>query len=357
MERRGCQFQHRWRETWRVHRNPWTCPRNDNGSRNSRGKVRRWDSRPWPTSSTSTGCGRRIGARARTGRWAWTDRRRGLRGGTGGQPPVAAGTRQVRHVPGTAGAAGPYPQGGHRRPRPGRWGSRPSRIRCCSVRSSWCWSRSTSRTSRTARTASGRDDRRTKPWRASGSRRWRCGGGWIVDVDIRKFFDTIDHGHLRELLQRRVRDGVLLRLIGKWLNAGVLEDGMRHASGGRHATGRGDLARCSRTCSCTTCWTNGSSGRSNRVCKGRAFLIRYADDFVMGFTCEEDARRVMDVLPKRFEKYGLTIHPEKTRLVPFERPSTAPGNAADPRAAPRRDLRPAGVHPLLGPFPARAPGW
>ena len=54
--------------------------------------------------------------------------------------------------------------------------------------------------------------------------------------------------------------------------------------------------------------------------KGRAFLIRYADDFVMGFSREEDARRVMDVLPKRFGKYGLTIHPDKTRLVPFERP-------------------------------------
>jgi len=50
-------------------------------------------------------------------------------------------------------------------------------------------------------------------------------GGWIVDVDIRKFFDTIDHGHLRDFLKRRIRDGVLLRLIGKWLNAGVLEDG------------------------------------------------------------------------------------------------------------------------------------
>jgi RNA-directed DNA polymerase len=50
-------------------------------------------------------------------------------------------------------------------------------------------------------------------------------GGWIVDVDIRKFFDTIDHSHLRDFLKRRVRDGVLLRLIGKWLNAGVLEDG------------------------------------------------------------------------------------------------------------------------------------
>ena len=53
----------------------------------------------------------------------------------------------------------------------------------------------------------------------------KLGGGWIVDVDLRKFFDTIDHGHLREFLKRRVRDGVILRLIGKWLNAGVLEEG------------------------------------------------------------------------------------------------------------------------------------
>ena len=52
------------------------------------------------------------------------------------------------------------------------------------------------------------------------------GGDWIVDVDLRKFFDTIDHGHLREFLKRRVRDGVILRLIGKWLNAGVLEAGV-----------------------------------------------------------------------------------------------------------------------------------
>jgi RNA-directed DNA polymerase len=58
--------------------------------------------------------------------------------------------------------------------------------------------------------------------------------------------------------------------------------------------------------------------------KGRAFLVRYADDFVMGFACEKDARRVLDVLPKRFGKYGLTIHPDKTRLVPFVRPSSRP---------------------------------
>src|SRR5438105_1480272 len=64
----------RWRETGRVHRNPGTCPRNTNGERNSRGKARRWDSRPWLPSSTSTGSVRLIGVHARTGRWAWTDR-------------------------------------------------------------------------------------------------------------------------------------------------------------------------------------------------------------------------------------------------------------------------------------------
>jgi len=53
----------------------------------------------------------------------------------------------------------------------------------------------------------------------------KMGGGWLIDLDIRKFFDTLDKSHLREILKRRVWDGVLLRLIGKWLNAGVLEDG------------------------------------------------------------------------------------------------------------------------------------
>jgi hypothetical protein len=64
--------------------------------------------------------------------------------------------------------------------------------------------------------------------------------------------------------------------------------------------------------------------------KGRAFLVRYADDFVMGFACEEDARRVLDVLPKRFGKYGLTIHPDKTRLVPFVRPASRPAAPGSP---------------------------
>jgi RNA-directed DNA polymerase len=64
--------------------------------------------------------------------------------------------------------------------------------------------------------------------------------------------------------------------------------------------------------------------------KGRAFLVRYADDFVLGFACGEDARRVLDVLPKRLGKYGLTIHPGKTRLVPFVRPPRRPASPGRP---------------------------
>jgi RNA-directed DNA polymerase len=153
------------------------------------------------------------------------------------------------------------------------------------------------------------------------------GGGWIVDVDIRKFFDTIDHGHLRDFLQRRVRDGVLLRLIGKWLNAGVLEDGCVT----RPETGSPQGGVVSPILSNIVLHYVLDEWFEREVqprLKGRSFLIRYADDFVMGFACEEDARRVMDVLPKRFEKYGLTIHPEKTRLVPFERPSDARDGAS-----------------------------
>jgi RNA-directed DNA polymerase len=145
------------------------------------------------------------------------------------------------------------------------------------------------------------------------------GGGWIVDVDLRKFFDTIDRSHLREFLKRRVRDGVILRLIGKWLNAGVLEDGV--LSTPEHGTPQGGVV---------------SPLLANIVLhyvldewfeeevrprlKGEAFLLRYADDFIIGVSREDDARRIMDVLPKRMSKYGLTVHPEKTRLVRFQPP-------------------------------------
>ena len=144
-------------------------------------------------------------------------------------------------------------------------------------------------------------------------------GGWILEVDIRKFFDTLDHAHLREFLQRRVRDGVLKRLIGKWLKAGVMEDGsVSYPDAGSPQGGVISplLANVYLHYVLDT-WFE----QEVRPClRGRAYIIRYADDFVIGFTREDDARRVMDVLPKRFGKYGLTIHPDKTRLIPFQRP-------------------------------------
>jgi group II intron reverse transcriptase/maturase len=148
------------------------------------------------------------------------------------------------------------------------------------------------------------------------------GGCWLVEVDIRKFFDTLDHAHLRDFLRQRIRDGVLLRLIGKWLNAGVLEEGavtVPEAGTPQGGVVSPLLANVYLHYVLDVWFAQEVPPRL----RGRAFLIRYADDFVMGFACEEDARRVLDVLPKRFGKYGLALHPDKTRLVPFHRPPSS----------------------------------
>ena len=155
-------------------------------------------------------------------------------------------------------------------------------------------------------------------------RTMKTGGGWMVEVDIRKFFDTLDHAHLRELLRRRVRDGVLLRLIDKWLKAGVLEDGTLTvpAKGSPQGGVISPLLANVYLHYVLDLWFE---QEVQPRLKGRAFLIRYADDFVIGFTNEEDARRVLEVLPKRFARYGLTVHPDKTRLVPFRSPASSEG--------------------------------
>ena len=166
---------------------------------------------------------------------------------------------------------------------------------------------------------------------------WRqttaLGGCWILEVDIRKFFDTLDHAQLRELLTQRVRDGVLLRLIGKWLKAGVQEDGsLTFPETGTPQGGVVSplLANVYLHYVLDVWFEREVKPRL----RGRAFLIRYADDFVMGFACEEDARKVLDVLPKRFGKYGLTLHPDKTRLVPFHRPPSQKPPSGTPGASP-----------------------
>jgi group II intron reverse transcriptase/maturase len=149
------------------------------------------------------------------------------------------------------------------------------------------------------------------------------GGGYVVEVDIKSFFDAIDHGHLREILRQRVRDGVILRLIGKWLNAGVLEAGaVTHPDSGTPQGGVISplLANVFLHEVLDTWFERDVRPRL----RGRGFLVRFADDFVMCLECEEDARRVQAVVVKRLAKYGLTAHPEKTRQVGFCRPPRDP---------------------------------
>jgi RNA-directed DNA polymerase len=144
-------------------------------------------------------------------------------------------------------------------------------------------------------------------------------GGWVLEADIEGFFDAIDHARLREVLQKRVSDGVLLRLIGKWLNAGVMEEGaIYHPDSGTPQGGViSPLLANVFLHEVLDVWFE---REVKPRLKGRASLVRYADDFVLVFALEQDARRVEEVLGKRFAKYGLRLHPEKTRLVRFERP-------------------------------------
>jgi RNA-directed DNA polymerase len=144
-------------------------------------------------------------------------------------------------------------------------------------------------------------------------------GGWIVEVDIRKFFDTLDHAHLRQLLGQRIRDGVLRKLIDKWLKAGVMEAGQLSYAGTGSPQG-GVISPMLSNVYLHYVLDVWFEQEVRPRMQGRAFLVRFADDFVMGFEHEGDARRVLDVLPKRFGKYGLTLHPTKTRLVRFTRP-------------------------------------
>ena len=151
-------------------------------------------------------------------------------------------------------------------------------------------------------------------------------GGWVIEVDIRRFFDSVDHRHLRAILDQRVRDGVIRRTIDKWLKAGVHEDGaVWYPDAGTPQGGViSPLLANIYLHAVLDVWFE---QEVRPRLEGNAVLVRYADDFVIGFARERDARRVMDVLPKRFEKYGLTLHPTKTKLIDFRKP---PGDGSGP---------------------------
>lgn len=187
-----------------------------------------------------------------------------------------------------------------------------------------------SRTFGTARTASDQDVQRIKRWTPCGVEQWDY-GGWVIDMDIQGFFDALDHSHLRNFLDQRIRDGVLRRVIGKWLNAGVMEGGMV-THGGIGSPQGGVVSPLLANIYLHELLDKWLEDVVRPRMRGHVFLIRYADDAIIVCANGDDAQRVMAVLPKRLGRFGLTLHPDKTRLVEFVRPWSRPGG---PRVGPQ----------------------
>ena len=139
---------------------------------------------------------------------------------------------------------------------------------------------------------------------------------WVVDVDISKYFDTIDHAHLRRFLDQRVTDGVVRRMIDKWLRAGVLEKGVLRRTAGGTPQG-GVISPLLANIYLHHVLDEWFEGVVRPRLKGRCLLVRYADDAVIAFEDHSSGKRLLDVLGKRLGRYGLQLHPTKTRFVDF----------------------------------------
>ena len=142
---------------------------------------------------------------------------------------------------------------------------------------------------------------------------------WIISADITGLFDNINHAMLKDLIRQRVNDGAILRLIGKWLNAGVMEgDILTYPDQGTPQGGviSPILSNIFLHYVLDDWFAKAALPRM----KGRCFIVRYADDFIIGCEAKSDAERLMEVLPKRFSKFDLTLHPTKTTMIPFARP-------------------------------------
>ena len=137
---------------------------------------------------------------------------------------------------------------------------------------------------------------------------------YIIDADIQNYFGSINHGQMRKFLDQRVKDGKIRKMLDKWLKAGILED--ETLSYPKEGTPQGGVVSpLMSNIYLHYVLDEWFSEVIQPRLKGKSFIVRYADDFVLGFERAEDANRVMEVLPKRFEKYCLRLHPEKTRIV------------------------------------------
>jgi retron-type reverse transcriptase len=141
---------------------------------------------------------------------------------------------------------------------------------------------------------------------------------WIVEADIQNFFGQVDHGWLIQMLELRIADPRILRLIRLWLRAGVLEDGAytETVEGTPQGAGVSPLLANVYLHYALDLWARQSEGRH---ATSRMQRVRFADDYLLTFERREDAERILAALPDRLAKFGLCLHEGKTRLVRFGR--------------------------------------
>ena len=143
--------------------------------------------------------------------------------------------------------------------------------------------------------------------------------GWIIDLDVSGCFDNIEHGKLIDVIEQRINDGGIIRLIGKWLHAGVME-GETLSYPEKGTPQGGVISPLLANIYLHHVLDEWFEREVKPLMRGRVFIVRFADDAVIGCELEYDARRVKEVLSKRFGRYGLTAHPQKTKLVRFRKP-------------------------------------
>jgi RNA-directed DNA polymerase len=141
---------------------------------------------------------------------------------------------------------------------------------------------------------------------------------WVLDADIRGFFDTLDHGWVVKFVEHRVADQRVVRLIQKWLNAGVLEAGERTRSEVGTVQG-GSISPLLANVYLHYVFDLWAQWWRKKQARGDVILVRFADDFIAGFEHREEAEQFLTELRERFAKFGLTLHPDKTRLIEFGR--------------------------------------